>query len=118
MHVEMIDGLAAVRAVVDDQTVAAVEALFTGDLCCRVKEMAEKIAVVFSGFADGSDVFARHDEDMCRCLGANVGKGVEPVVLVDGCGRNFTGDDFAEEATHSETSVQEARVGVSWCDRA
>jgi hypothetical protein len=96
MYVEMIDGLAAVRAVVDDQTIAAVEALFTRNLGRRIKKMAEKIAVAFCGLADGRDVFTRHYENMRGSLGADVGKGVDPIVLIDGGGGNLASDDFAE----------------------
>jgi hypothetical protein len=40
-------------------------------------------------------------------LGVDVGKGVAELVLVDGSGGNGSFNDFAEETTHSGTSVQE-----------
>src|SRR5580658_3306882 len=69
--------------------------------------MAEQLAVILRGLADGVDVLARHDEDVHGRLGIDVGEGVSERILEDGCGRNLAGDNFAEDAAHGGTSVQE-----------
>jgi hypothetical protein len=107
MDVEMVYGLAAVGAGVEDYAVAVGEAFGPGDLGCGPEEMAEEFFVVGVGFGKGNDVLARGDEDVDGGLGMDVGEGVALVVLVDGGGGNGAVDDLAEEAAHGGFSLQE-----------
>jgi hypothetical protein len=70
-------------------------------------EMAEERFVGIDGLGHGANVAAGHDEHVDRGLRLNVGEGVTEVVGVDGGRGNTSIDDFAEEATHNGTSVQE-----------
>ena len=104
---EMVHGLAAVGAGVEDYTVSVGEAFGLGDLGCGPEEMAQELFVVGVGFGEGDDVLARGDEDVDWGLRMDVGEGVALVVLVDGGGGNGAVDDLAEEAGHGVTSVQQ-----------
>jgi hypothetical protein len=98
--VKVVDSLSPVRAVVDDEAVAVVQASGARDLRSGEKQVAEHSAVAYAGFSDGANVLARHNENVRGSLGAYVGEGIDAVVLIDGCRGNFTGDDFAEDAAH------------------
>ena len=104
----MVDGLATVGAGVDDYAIALGQAFDARNFRCHPDEMADQLFVVGFGFCEGNNVLARGDEDMDRGLRMNVGEGVALVVLVDGGGGNGAVDDFAEEAGHGVTSVQQA----------
>jgi len=111
MDVEMVDGLAAVGAGVDDYAIAFGEAFGFGDFGCGPEEMAEELFVIGIGFGERDDVLARGDEDVDRGLRMDVGEGVALVVFVNGGGGNGAVDDLAEDAAHGVTSVQEWRSG-------
>lgn len=102
---EVVDGLSAVAAGVEDGAIAAGEASGAGDFGGGPEQVAEQGLVVFAGGGHGVDVLAGNDEDVDGGLGMDVGKGVAELVLVDGDGGDGSFDDFAEEAIHGETSV-------------
>ena len=103
----MVDGLAAVCASVDDDTIALGQAFGAGDLRCRPYEVAEERAIVETGLRQRVDVSAGDDQDVGLRLRMDVGEGVTLVVLIDGGGGNTSVEDLAKQAAHSVTSVQE-----------
>src|ERR1700679_1233297 len=62
MHMEVVDGLASVRAGVDDETVALCQPLLPGDLGGRCEQMAEQLRVVGSGMRERGKVLPGDDE--------------------------------------------------------
>ena len=103
----MIDGLAAVQPVVDNQPIAAVQAFVPRNLCRNVKQVAKQVAVALGCLADRCDVLSGYDENVRGRLGTDVGEGVDAVVLINRARRDLTGDDLAEQAAHSQISVQD-----------
>ncbi len=108
VQVEMIDGLAAVLACVDHNSIALAKLLQTGNLCCGPQQVTEQGLLVFTHLIERADVFARHDQHVHRRFRADVGKGISKVVLIDRGRRNLSCDDLAEEAIHSLFSVHGA----------
>ncbi len=103
----MIDGLAAVCAVVDDHAITLGEAFGTGNFGHGTQQMAKQRLVAFIAIGQRRDVFPRGQQHMHGRLRVDVGKGVAQLVLVNGGGGDASFNDLAEEATHGETSVQE-----------
>ena len=97
VDVEMVHGLPAVFAGVDDGAIALGEALASGDLGGDPEQVAEEGARrIFLTICHGNDVLARGDEDVDRRLRVDVREGVAQIVLINGCGRNASVNDFAE----------------------
>lgn len=105
MEVEMIHGLAAVFAGVDDDAIAFAKALVAGDCGGCREEVAEQIAIRGAGIVERGKVFAGNDENVDGRLRVEIGEGVTELVLVDGGGRDGTIGDLAEEAGHGVTSL-------------
>ena len=84
MQVEMGHGLAAVVAGIDDDAVAFREAVLACNLRRNPHQVTEESSVFGDGVGKGSDVLARNDENMYGRFGADVGKGVNEVILIDG----------------------------------
>jgi len=103
----MIDGLAAIVAVVDDYAVAFGQPSGAGDLCRRQEKMTKQIAVGLSAFGERDNMFARSDQDVHRRLRMNVWEGVAQFVLINGGGGNASFNNLAKDAAHDGTSVQE-----------
>jgi len=101
----MVDGLAAVFAGVDDDTIAIGQTLAAGDLGGCPQQVAEDGALAWVGVDHRRDVLAGNDEDVYRSLGVDVGKGVYQLIFEGGRGRNFTFDNAAEETAHGDPSV-------------
>jgi hypothetical protein len=96
VDVEMVDGLAAVMAGVENDAVAAGEFLFAGNLGGGPEQVAEQRGMVRTGISEGCEMFARNDEHVDGRLRVDVGEGVTQRVLIDGRGRDASIDDFAE----------------------
>src|ERR1039458_7446812 len=107
VQVEVVNGLAAVRAGVYDNAVALGKLFDSCNLCRCRQQLTEHQCVTNLGVAERVDVLARHDEHMRWRLGMQVGEGVAELILVNRLGRDGSFNDFAEGATHSGTSVQE-----------
>src|ERR1700712_4019954 len=83
VDVEVVDGLAAVGAGVDDEAVAAGEALPLGDLGGGGDELAQEGAVFCFGVGGRGEVLFRDDEDVGGGLRVKVGDGDGGFVLVE-----------------------------------
>lgn len=95
MHVQMIDGLAGLDALIDDQPITAGQPFLFGNLACGVEEV---LMVASSGHVgDARNLRSRHDEDMNRRLRIDIPKRNTVLVLVDDVRRNLTGDDLGEQ---------------------
>lgn len=86
MEVEVVHGLAAVGAGVDDDAVALVEAFVAGDSRRGREKMAQQWGVARLGMRGGLDVFAGDDQEVHRRLRVDIGEGVALLVLEDGLG--------------------------------
>lgn len=104
---QMIHRLPAVVTGVDDYAVAFAKVFVASDFRCGPEQVAEQGRVMRTGFSKRDDVLARRDQDVYGRLRVDVGEGIALLVLVDGGGRDASLDDFAEEATHDGTSVQD-----------
>ncbi len=93
---QMRDGLAAVRAVIDDDP-EAVGPEFVAEFSRHTEEMAEKCAVLFGCFADAGDGLARDDQQVRWRLRVDIPNGHAEVVLMLKGSRDFPGHDFLKE---------------------
>src|SRR5271165_4398033 len=75
--------------------------------------MPKKGAFALIGLDEGRNVLAGNDQDVHWSFGVDVGKGVAQRILEDGRGRNLTFDNLAEQAAHSEPSVQDRNCVAS-----
>ena len=106
VKVEVVDGLPAVVAGVDDDAIAAgVELELAGDLGGGGEEMAEQVGVLGSGLDERVDVAPRDEENVCGRLRLDVGEGEAKLVGVDRLGGDFALKDAAEETVHGCFSV-------------
>jgi len=102
MDVEVVDGLAAVGAGVNDQPVAISQVLLTRDFSCCRDQMPEHGCILRRCVGKRGDVLLRDEQDMYRCLRVDVREGEDMVVLIDALGGDGAGDDFAEETIHRQ----------------
>jgi hypothetical protein len=96
MEMQVIHGLAAVCAGIDNDAIAFAEAFVAGNLSSRLEKMAEEIAMLSTRVIERGNVFAGNDEDMDGRLRVKVSEGVTELVLIDGGGGDGTIGDFAE----------------------
>jgi len=98
VNVEVEDGLSSSRSDVEDGAVALLDVALAGDLRRREMASADDFGVRCFGFFQSREVLFGDDENVCRCLRANIFERENVVVLVDlNCG-DFTADDAAEKA--------------------
>ncbi len=101
---EVVDGLAAVVAGVDDQAVPVGEAVCAGEVGGYGGEVAEERGVFLGDVGERGEVLLGDDKEVGGGLGVDVGKGDGLVVFMEALGGDGAGDDLAEEA-----------VGVGGC---
>jgi hypothetical protein len=87
---EVVDGLSAVVAGVDDDAIAAIELMAAGEVGSDGHKVSEKRLVLRHGFGLRGDVFFWDDEQVCGCLRANVREADTKLVFIDTVGRNET----------------------------
>jgi hypothetical protein len=107
MQMEVVNGLSAMLAGVDDDAIPARQVLSSCELGRSRHEMTEQLAVVGIGLTHGADVLAWNDEQMHGRLGMNIGEGVAKFILINGMGRNGSVNDLAKEAAHIGISLQQ-----------
>jgi len=114
MDVQVIHGLAAVFADIDDHAIALGEPLDARQMHSDLQQMTEqcRLLVLFARSIERGPVLARRDQDMHGRLRMNVVEGVAAVVLVDPGRRDASFNDFAEEAVCHRISVQECQVRI------
>ena len=101
MDVEVGDGLAAVRAVVDDHAVSVLrEAELGGDVRGGEEKVAEDGSVIGGRCAHAGDGFVRDDEDVDGCLRGNVAESEAGFVTMDHIRRDLGVADFLENRLH------------------
>ena len=98
VQVQVGDGLAAVRAGVDNEAVAVAQVLGGRDLSCRGDELAEHGRVLREGLFGGGEVLFWDDQEMLRGLWVDVGKGEDEVILVDAIDGDGSGGNLTEDA--------------------
>jgi hypothetical protein len=94
VQVDVLDGLAAVGAGVDDDAMAVWNVLLS-ERGSGVEEVAEEFG---GNCGDVGEVLFGDDEEVGWGLGVDVGEGEGVVVLVEGLDRDGALGDFAEEA--------------------
>ena len=95
---EMVDGLAAVGAGVEDEAVAVGELFLAGDFGGGGEEVAEDLAMLRRGVRVGDDVALGDEQKVHGRLGIDVGEAEGVFVLVDASDGDLIADDLAEEA--------------------
>lgn len=97
MDMKVWHGLLTVISAIHDQSVALLEAEFLGDVAGDEKEMAESGLILDLDFAHRDDRFARHDQEMHRCLRIDVVEDSAEFILVDDLARNLTVEDLLKQ---------------------
>ena len=98
----VIDGLAGVRPLVEDHSIASIRhPLLTGDLACGGEDSPEEMVIV--ELSDRIDVPARQDQEMNRRLRVEIGEGDDVVIAVEGFEIRI-GDQPAKDAGSQATS--------------
>src|SRR5689334_20226883 len=109
MHVKMKNGLAAVGVCVYNYSIPVLcESLLTGDLGCGEHQVADGLLFPLACCIERVDVDARHEQNVRRCLRADVVEGDASLVLVHPIGRNFASNYLAKQAvirTHTEEII-------------
>ena len=96
---EVGHGFAAVRTVVDDQSIAGLfQAQLRGDVSGSEQQMADDAVVFDSGFGDAGNRFLRDDQRVDGRLRFDVAEGQHQVVFVNDVGWNLTLDNLLEDA--------------------
>jgi hypothetical protein len=108
VDMEVIHGLSAVVAGVNDDAVALAQAFFAGYLGGDPDEVTEQSGVMSCCLGERGDVFARQDEDVYGRLRVDVREGIGLLIFIDGNGWDASLDDFAEKAAHDGNSVQDS----------
>jgi len=80
---QVIHGLAAVFAGVDDGSITLDETLLAGDLSYHAEQMAKQRSICFCSLSQRANVLTRDDEDMNRGVRMNVGEGDALLVFVN-----------------------------------
>lgn len=113
MHVEMIDGLAAIGTTVDDQPVSAgIDAGFPGDpVRCRRKQTHDALRIC-AQVGDRFYMRSRHDEDMYRGRWIDVPEGHDVWVFVDEFGRQRPFGNSAEKTLGHVVVLQVSGITV------
>jgi hypothetical protein len=102
VDVEVGDGLAAVRAVVNHHAESALrETEAGGDLRGGEKEMAEDGLIPGFRLADAGDGFVGHNQDVKRRLRGNIAEGEAMLVAVNHIGGDLPVADFLKNRLHS-----------------
>ena len=96
MEVDVVDGLAAVFAGIDDDTVAAIQFSTAGDLCRHGQQVAEQRSMFGGCLRLRSNMLFGNDEQVSGGLRTDIGKDDTEFVFVHTVRRNFTSYDFAE----------------------
>ena len=105
MQMQMVDGLSAVGAGVDDDAISASEACVAGYLRRLREQMPEEGGVLFFGVCLRGDVLPGNDQEMGGRLGIDIGEDDAAFVLILSIGRNSAGDDLAEQAVRRHGRV-------------
>ena len=107
VEMEVVDFLAALGARVGQQTETAVRArvatVSKSNFRCK-NHYSTQPAGIFLGYVlKGDDMMSGHDKQMDGCSRMDIMKNNAIMILVDNLGRDFTLDDFAENAvfTHN-----------------
>lgn len=100
---EMGNGLATVRAVVDHRAeTRLIDSLIARDFSCGKQQMPENFLILGGGFANPGDRFARNNQDMGGSLWGNIPEGATDRITVNDVRGNFTIIDLFKERFHLE----------------
>jgi hypothetical protein len=95
VNVQMRDGLAAVRAVIDDQTITVLRQTgFFRDFAGFEQDMTKQFAVFGTRFGDARDQFFWKNQDVRRGLGIDVTDSHDQIIFKNNLRRNFPRRDF------------------------
>lgn len=99
VHVQVVDGLSAVRASVNDQAVAAfIDSFLFCDFTRDNEQVTEQAFVFGRGLVDRGDVLVRDNEHMGWPDGMQVAEGGYALVLIKHSGWGLSGGNFTEDA--------------------
>jgi len=102
MVVKMEDDLPRVFSAVVDQTIPGFrQSQLLRRAHGRLVQFRQQRPIAFAHIVHGRDVFFGNEQQMHRRLRLNVVKAQHMFILVHDIGRQFAGDDFAENAIHA-----------------
>ena len=93
---QMIDGLPAIGAAVDDHAVTVLQAEFFGEIADHEPQMGDQRRVVIGKCIEIGDLLLRNHQHMRRRFWRNIAKRQAAIILVHNVGGNFTIDDAFE----------------------
>ena len=104
MKVQMGDGLAGIRSAVGNDTVSVSKAFLFGNDADGAKTFGQIPVRCAADTVERGEVFPGDDQHMNRGLGINIPEGINKIVFIHFCGRDFPVHDFTEEAVfHDKT---------------
>jgi len=105
VHMNVLDGLAAIFSCVDDSAISLGEALCTRDFGSGPLQVSQQLLVLLLSMRDRWDMVPGDDKDVDRGLRFQVGKCVAPVILIYSLRRDAAVDDLTEDAAHDAESI-------------
>ena len=105
VDMQVVNGLAAIRPVVDHQPVAIRQPQLPRYLACCGEQLAEHGRIFRRGMRVRGKVLLGNKQHMHRRLRVDIRKGQHIIILIEVLGGDGAGGDFAEEAVHSLDST-------------
>jgi hypothetical protein len=96
MQMQVVHGLSAILAGVDDDAITAVELPAASQSCCGGQEVAQQGGVLGCGLGLRDDVLFRNNQEMNGSLWIDIRKTDAEFIFVNSVRRNLSFDDFAE----------------------
>jgi len=101
------DGFAAIRAVINDESIASFfELAQTGNPLGGDKEMSEEGMILGRDGAVAGVMFFWNDKNVDGCLGGEITEGEDVLILVENIGGEFAVDDAFEDGFGHRASYQ------------
>lgn len=107
VEVQVGDGFAAIRAIIDDESIAGfVELALTGNPLGGDEEMSEEGMILGRDGAVAGVMFFWNNKNMDGGLGGEITKGEDVIILVENIGGELAVDDAFEDGFGHRASYQ------------
>lgn len=113
VDVEVRDGFAAVRAVIDDRAETCLGyPELARHFSCGEQKMTENFLIRRAGFAESGNGFTGNDQDMRGGLRRNIPEGTTDLIAVDDVRRDLTVVNFFKKRFHVGVRIT-AKAGIA-----
>jgi hypothetical protein len=107
MEVKVGDGFAAIRTIIDDESIASFfELALTGNPLGGDEEMSEEGVILRRDGAVAGMMFFWNDKNVDGCLGGEITEGEDLIILVENISGEFAVDDPLEDGFGHRASYQ------------